>query len=437
MVRQLLGVALLTLVAGACSSAPLDPAGEQSSHVNEGDVGSVSIPLTTKNGDVAYRLNLATFTITGPALGPKPRIIKPLADVAVHTEVLPVGSYSIQLEKGWILEKMGPAEKAFTAVGAQLVTPNPTTFDVTGKVVADAFFGFVTTNGDVALGSGSVNVRIGVQDCTAYDSYTAQLGALTADCLGTLDPRAYGVSKDGFLTPNFDVCRDGTKDKLVKIRQLLSLQQRTARLPFAKQCMAGRFEVAQAKFANSGVTSCPEWKKIRDVNPITVDTIVKVEAGLPELPAADTGQPLRVLELLKQNSLYSVSSQATGQKCETPAQCATICAAAFPGFVIGTSDANTLLTDPIAWLLDTTYDKATSDPYLRATYYHAMSYYGGAPGVVFGDPVRAQPCIDGVECPPELCSYYAGSHIKTRMQLDCLVPDDPETCASYCGPPLP
>ncbi len=436
MVRQLLGVALLTLVAGACSSAPIDPEGEQSSNVSAGDVGTVSIPLTTKNGDVAYRLNLATFTITGPALGSKPRVIKPLADTPVHTEPLPVGSYSIQLEKGWVLEKLGPAEKAFTPVAAQLITPNPTTFDVTGKAAADAFFGFVTTNGDVALGSGSVNVRIGVQDCTAYDSYTAQLGALTADCLGTVDPRAYSVSKDGFLTPNFDSCPQD-KSKLTKIRQLLSLQQRTARLPFAKQCLAGRFEVAQAQFANSGVTSCPVWRKTEVVNPITLDTITKVEAGLPELPAADTGQPLRVLELLKVNSLYSVVSQATGQKCETPSQCASICAAAFPGFVIGTNGANSVLTDPIAWLLDTTYDKATSDPYLRATYYHAMSYYGGAPGVVFGDPVRAQPCGPGVDCPPELCSYYAGSHIKTRMQLDCLIPDDPETCASYCGPPLP
>lgn len=437
MVRQLLGVALLTLVVGACSSSPLDTSGEQGSGVIEGDAGSVSIPLTTKTADAAYRLNSATFTITGPALAGKPRVIKPLPDVEVHNEVLPVGSYSIQLEKGWVLEKKGAADKAFVAVTAQLITPNPTSFTVTGKEVADAFFGFVTTNGDVALGNGSVNVRIGVQDCTAYDSYTAALGALTADCLGTVDPHAYSVNKDGFLTPKFDSCPND-KSKLSKIRQLLSLQQRSARLPFAKQCLAGRFEVAQQALAKTDIAVCPSWKKQRVVNPITEDTLVKVEAGLPELPAADTGQPLRVLELLKENSLYSVGGgQGGGKSCQTPADCAQLCAAAFPGFVIGVSGGEGVLTDPIAWLLDTTYDTKSADPYLRATYYHPMSYYGGVPGVVFGDPARAVPCEDPALCPAELCSYYAGSHIKTKLQLDCLVPDDPDTCASYCGPPLP
>lgn len=437
MVRQLLSVALLGLVAGACSSAPLDPAGEQSAGVGEREAGSVSIPLTTQVGDTAYRLNLATFTITGPALAGKPRVVKPPADEPVHKETLPVGSYSIQLEKGWVLEKKGVADKAFAAVAAQLITPNPTTFVVDGKTTADAFFGFVTTSGDVALGTGDVNIRIGVQDCSSYDAYTAALGGLTADCLGTVDPRAYSISKDGLLTPNFDSC-PVDKTKLTKIRQLLSLQQRTARLPFAKQCMAGRFEVAQKALANTDVAVCPSWKKVRVVNPITVDTIVKVEAELPELPAADTGQPLRVLELLKENSLYTVTGgQGGGKSCESTASCAALCASAFPGFVIGTSGAEGVLTDPTAWLTDATYKTSTDDPYLRPTYYHPMSYYGGVPGVVFGDPNRAEPCGPNSGCLPELCSYYAGSHIKTRMQMDCVIEGDADTCASYCGPPLP
>ncbi|MDF3066850.1 MAG: hypothetical protein K0R38_2451 [Polyangiaceae bacterium] len=437
MVRQLLGVALLGLVVGACSSAPIDPAGEQSSSVDGQEAGSVSIPLTTQVGETAYRLNLATFTITGPALAGKPRTVKPLADTPVHKETLPIGAYSIQLEKGWVLEKKTASDKAFVAVAAQLITPNPTSFVVDGKIVADAFFGFVTTNGDVALGSGDVNIRIGVQDCTAYDSYTAALGELTAQCLGTVDPKAYSVNKDGVLTPNFDSC-PLDKSKLTKIRQLLSIQQRTARVPFAKQCIAGRFEVAQKALASTDIAVCPTWKKERVVNPITLETIVRVESLLPELPAADTGQPLRALELLKENSLYTVSGgQGGGKSCQTPAQCGSLCAAAFPGFVIGPSGEQGVLTDPIAWLTDATYKTSAEDPYLRATYYHPMSYYGGVPGVVFGDPNRAEPCGPNTTCLPELCSYYAGSHIKTRMQMDCVIPGDVDTCASYCGPPLP
>src|SRR5438445_13607460 len=101
MVRHLLGVALLTLVVGACSSAPIDTIGQGSTESDE--VGTVSLPLTTNVGDVAYRLTLATFTISGP--GFKTRMVKPPTDEPVHNEVLPIGSYSIQLEKGWVLQK--------------------------------------------------------------------------------------------------------------------------------------------------------------------------------------------------------------------------------------------------------------------------------------------------------------------------------------------
>lgn len=440
MVRQLLGVALLTLVVGACSSAPIDSGDEQTSNVDASASGTVSIPLTTAVGDTAYRLNLATFTITGPALAGKPRVVKPPADEAVHPEVLPIGAYSIQLEKGWVLEKRGPEAKTFTAVSAQLVTPNPLAFEVTGKTNADAFFGFVTTNGDVALGNGTVDIRIGVQDCTAYDSYTAALGELTAECFGTLDPRLYKVSRDGLLTPGFDSCpNDASKTVLTKIRQLLSIQQRTARLPFAKQCLAGRFEVAQAAFANSGVTSCGVWKKRTVVNPIDADTIAKIESVLPELPAKDTGRPLPGLDLLKENSLYDVSPSDAAGSCKSGAECARACGQAFPGFVIS-GDGNSVLTDPVAWLLDTTYKSKAADPFLRATYYHPMSYYGPLPGVLFADFARFQPCGESSPdplCGPEQCSYFAGSHLKAFLQKDCLDDADIDSCVSYCGPLLP
>jgi hypothetical protein len=298
----------------------------------------------------------------------------------------------------------------------------------------------VTSSGEVAFGSGDVKIHIGVQDCTAYDSYTAALADLTARCQGTVDPRLYSVSKDGLLAPAFDKCpNDETGTLLRKIRQLLSIQQRTARLPFAKQCLAGRFEVAQSKFAAAGVRSCGVWKKGNTVNPITAAVLAKVEAELPKLPARDTGRPLPVFEALKENSFYEVTLDTDPGACKTGAECAAICGSAFPGFVIS-GEGNTVLTDPIAWLLDTTYKSKSSDPFLRATYYHPMSYYGPLPGVLFGDYARFEPCGPNPTdplCVPEQCSYYAGNHLKTFLQKDCLDPGNIDTCVSYCGPLLP
>jgi hypothetical protein len=359
----------------------------------------------------------------------------------VHNEKLPVGSYSILLQKGWVLEKRGINEKAYTAIKANLVTPNPLPVAVDGKTVAQAFFGFSTTSGDVTLGNGSVDIHIGVQDCAAYDTYTAQLAELTVQCLGTLDPKAYEVSKDGYLTPTFSECT--LKDRMRPIRQLLSLQLRSARLPFAKQCMAGRYDAYLQKFAASGVSFCPDWKLERVVNPITADVLSKVIPSLPVIPEdglKDDGKPLSFPEL-KINSVYNVSfPQGTPQQqCATPAECAMICAGAFPGFALDTSGEAQVFADPVAWLLDTTYASATADPYLKAGYYHPMSWYGGVPGVQFGDYARYEPCgvsAAGVPiCEPERCSYYTGVHKLTRLQRDCIIDDDIDTCNSFCGPP--
>lgn len=437
MVRQLLGAALVALIAGvgACSSTPIDST-EQGA--TEGELGSVNLPLTTQVGDVAYRLNKATFTITGPALAGTPRVVKPPADEPVHNEVLPVGSYSIQLEKGWVLERRGPEAKVFTAVPATLVTPNPLSFEVSGKEPADAFFGFATVSGDVSLGNGSVNIRIGVEDCSSYDTYMAALGELTADCLGRVDPRDYEISRDGILRPTFKAC-PVNPSKFTPIMQLLSVQRRTARLPYAQQCLVGRFAKAQQQFLASGlVQTCPSWRFVGYVNEITTNvtaTIIK-NGLLPELPAPDDVRPdPKAMEMLKQQSQYELTN-APGQKCESAGRCAALCTAAFPGF-LQSVDGTIATTDPTAWLSDATYMSANTDPYLRLGYYHPMSYYGPLPGALFGEYARYEPCGPLVSCSPEICSYYAGSHIKTFLQKDCLDDTDINTCLSYCGPKLP
>src|SRR6185503_12179272 len=104
----------------------------------------------------------------------------------------------------------------------------------------------------------------------------------------------------------------------------------------------------------------------------------------------------------------------------------------FRGFVLETH-AETVLTDPAYWLLDTTYATAAQDPFLRSgAYRHPMSYYGPLPGAQFANANRARPCPN---CPPESCSYYAGSiHITLPLKLDCLDPADFSTCVGVCEP---
>ncbi|HEX3854442.1 MAG TPA: hypothetical protein VHW01_25945 [Polyangiaceae bacterium] len=445
MLKQLLGVALALLATCACSSTPSD------SNTGDENTGTVSLPLTSVVGAVNYRLTSAKFTISGAPLS-TPRVITPAADLAIDTETLTVGHYSVLLANGWVLERKGAeAGAVFKAVPATLVTPNPTAFDIKLGQTVNAWFIFETGDGDVGLGQGNVNVRIGVQDCTSFNAYESALATDTVDCLGTITPDSFTVNADGILERNFKTCPlDPTR--LRPIDSLLSLQFRTARLPFAKECMADRYSKFQASFAQSGVTQCPIWKKSSIVNPITAAVIDRVIPLLPKLPAEDngavdptTGGPLPFLAPLKQNALYTVAfpNPAPGQKCDTPAACAAVCAGGFPGFVLAT-DGATVLTDPPAWLLDTSFSATTTDPFLRPGYYHPMSYYGGAPGTVFADATRACPvqgsaiggvATQGAPCTPETCSYFSGIHVKYPLQLDCLDPTDFSTCVGYCAPP--
>jgi len=275
---------------------------------------------------------------------------------------------------------------------------------------------------------GLENVTARGVDCHALDQYTASLGTLTVDCLGTIAPDSYRVSTDGALARNFASCpRDATR--LQAIDQLLNLQQRDRQLPQVKACFAGRYADFLRDFADTGIAECPAWSDKETLNPITtavIDEVTKLQPARDLLARSD--DVLRSFELLEEKNRHRVSGGS--------AQAAARCAGGFGGFVIGVDPAaaDHIITDPPAWLLDTVYLGADRDPYLRTGYFHPMSYYGVVPGVAFGDVNRYRPCPG---CEPESCSYYAGLHLKTKLQLDCLDPADWATCVSYCGPKLP
>jgi len=278
-------------------------------------------------------------------------------------------------------------------------------------------------------------------ECQAYDQYTAALATLTVDCLGTIRPDDFKVNAEGLLARAFTTCASDAS-KLSPIDSLLSLQKRTAMLPNVRECFAGRYADFLRSFADSGVAQCPAWTKEQTVNAITASDIDAVIPALPALKAlsasnalSDHTQVFQVPEVLEELNLYraSFNSAAAPHAGDDAGASAVKCAGGFAGFALG-HDGDAVLTDPVAWLLDNTYSSAAADPFLRSGYYHPMSYYGGAPGTTFGNANRARPCPG---CSPEICSYFAGSHLKTFLQLDCLDDNQWNTCVSYCGPKLP
>jgi hypothetical protein len=311
------------------------------------------------------------------------------------------------------------------------------------------------SDGDPTAGcadTGSLTVECSGDPCVGFDSMSAALGELTADCRGTVDPRDYVVNADGRMAPAFDSCP--LNQALMRpIRQLLSLQNvKPELLPHARECIVGRFQTLAAKFAESGIDVCPTWSNKKPINPLDIDKfnalpwpkVGQLPEELPNPPQPPPGNPD-----LKEKSLYSVALPAgTDQQCGTPGACAAACAEAFIGFVIphvipptSPDFAFTISVDPTSWWSERSFSSAATDPYLANTAaYHQMSYAAPTPpGEQFGALVRFQPCGENPKdpaCVAENCSYWAGTHIRRPLQKYCNDYDDPDTCTSYCGPDL-
>ena len=150
--------------------------------------------------------------------------------------------------------------------------------------------------GPADLGEGSQgselvgNVGAAVESCRAFDGYTAALGALAVDCLGTIGPDSFYVDKNGHLRRNFDRCsvaRD--KNVLPDIDDLLGIQILQKEQPGGVECIAGRWQAWQKSFLASGIKVCPVWTKTGTINGPTPRLIDAYAKRLPELPANTGG----------------------------------------------------------------------------------------------------------------------------------------------------
>ena len=288
-----------------------------------------------------------------------------------------------------------------------------------------------------------------IEGCSAFDAYTAALGTLAVDCLGTIGPDSFYIDDKGYLRRNFERCVEPsqpTNSKLVRpiairtpivldpkappvaeknllrdIDDLLGVQILTKEQQGARECFAGGWAAWLKEFKAANVQVCPVWTKTGTINAPTARIIDAYAKLLPKLPAKEDGtEPPDP----KVNSSYSVRFPTTppqDQKCQTPADCGRLCVGGFKGAWVD-GKGETAILDPIYWLITTEY--TTTNPFMRAGYYHKMSYFGDDPGMIYGHRNRTG----------EYCSrFYDGVHYLLYLEEDCAVEGDLSTCVSRCG----
>jgi len=149
-VAMALGAFVPTL--GACSS------GDQS---EQNTLGTVRLNLTgTGNGGTLYRLRNANFVVTGPVQ----LTLSSETDVNALSikQELPAGNYVINLNANWSLEKL--VNGTFVPVKAVLASANPLAFQITDQGVTGVAFQFNAGDDVVALGDGTLDLTIDVND---------------------------------------------------------------------------------------------------------------------------------------------------------------------------------------------------------------------------------------------------------------------------------
>ena len=124
-------------------------------------LGTVRLNLTgSSNTGTTYRLRNATFVVTGPVqvtLSSETDVNAP----SIKAE-LPAGSYVINLNANWSLEKS--VNGTFVPVKAALASANPIGFQITDQGVTGVAFQFNAGDDVVALGDGTLDLTIDIND---------------------------------------------------------------------------------------------------------------------------------------------------------------------------------------------------------------------------------------------------------------------------------
>ncbi len=140
--------AFFVLAAASCASDPPAPA----------SAGSVSLKLTANQGGLTYRLRNARFVISNGSTIVQTFDSESDPDATLLSASFAIGSYSINLESGWALERADTG----TVIEATLVSPNPTAFQILAGSTTHVTYRFSTSLGEITLGTGTLNVGIEV-----------------------------------------------------------------------------------------------------------------------------------------------------------------------------------------------------------------------------------------------------------------------------------
>jgi hypothetical protein len=138
--------------------------------------GSVNMKLTGITNGTTYRLRNARFNISGASTTVLDSETDPT--LAVLSATLPTGSYSINLQSGYALEKLDAMGGA-TTVQSTLISPNPVSFQIISSSTTNVVYQFATNGTVVTIGTGTLNVGIQVtetSDAGSTCSVVAQTG---------------------------------------------------------------------------------------------------------------------------------------------------------------------------------------------------------------------------------------------------------------------
>jgi hypothetical protein len=151
-VGVLLGAFVLATAVAGCSSNADSGA--------ESQTGKVSMQLTGQTNGNSYRLRNARFDVTGPTnitLDSETDLTATTLDATLST-----GSYSINLEPGWSLERSDAG--MFDVVDATLTSANPRAFQILGGGTTNVAYQFSTDGTIVTIGTGDLSVSIDVTE---------------------------------------------------------------------------------------------------------------------------------------------------------------------------------------------------------------------------------------------------------------------------------